>query len=139
MYGQLGISAEVAYEKILGGHPQLKVQYTTSKLSFWNGKYALDFNDLYFNASWYFRPQKIVNPYAGIDLGTTWFGLEDDSRFAMIDNRAVRFNVRSGVRFSVWEGRILPYIDGGYVIVQSSSTNPLFFCCGVGYAIVGGG
>lgn len=139
MYGQPGVVAALSHEKVLGGHPQLRLQYTTSGLSLWNGPNALTVNDLYLNASWVFGPYKKVNSYAGIDIGQTWFDLEDEEVFRLLDNTAMRLNLRTGVCFSVWGGRVLPYIDGGYALLLSSTTFPLFFSCGVQYSILNGG
>jgi len=139
MYGQPGVVAAVGHKKLFGGHPQLRIQYTTSGLSLWNGPYDLTVHDLYVNLSWAFRPNKIVNPYAGLDIGRTWYDREDNELLKRLDNTAMRLNLRSGVCFLAGGGRVRPYVDGGYAFVLSSTTFPLFISCGVQYALLNGG
>lgn len=135
-YGQPGLFIEGCSGTIFGGHPHVRLQYTTSRLSFWHGEYDLSVDDYYLSALWCFRPGKRINPHVGIDFGMTHF---DDELLPDLDNNAIRFNMRAGVQSSLLDGRLKPYADGGAVIITSSTTFLFLFSCGVGYTIPTGG
>jgi hypothetical protein len=135
-YPQFGVRASVAHELLLKGHPRLTVSYTTSRLSAAAGRNVLKKDNILFNAGWYFRPGKLINPYAGIDAGFTRFDREDDALFALIDNRNGMVNVRAGLTSSLLGGRLRPSLDGGLAILSlvgtgSSTVFPAFFCFGL--------
>jgi hypothetical protein len=132
-YGQLGIRAALSHDKVLGGRPQIMLSYTTSRLSFWNGKNALIIDDILFNAAWRFRPKKLIDPYVGIDIGFIRFDRENHELFASLDNKAVRLNIRTGVQASFFNGRLQPSLDVGYAVIYSSTVFPLFISCSVRY------
>jgi len=135
-YGQPGIFLECFTPEILDEHLQIRLQYTTSRLSFWHGKYALSVDDGYLTTSWHFRPSTMIDPYAGIDLGATHF---KDRELPELKNNSMRLNLRTGALFSCYGGKLRPFIDGGYVVLTSSTTFLFFFACGVGYDFLKGG
>jgi hypothetical protein len=142
-YHQFGIRASIAHDLILKGHPRLAVSYTTSRLSALAGRNILIKDDVRFNASWYFRPEKWIDPYAGIDVGFTRFNRENDEIFSLLDNRAGLFNLRVGIASTLLGGRLRPSIDGGLSIASLISTSPapvfpLFFSIGVDFDVAKG-
>jgi hypothetical protein len=137
-YWQPGIRVALSQDNLLGGHPQIMLSYTTSRLSFWNGKNALVIDDILVNAAWHFRPQKLIDPYAGIDGGFIRFNREQDELFELLNNKAGRLNIRTGVRISVLGGLLKPSIDAGYALLTSSTVFPLFISFSVVYAILKG-
>lgn len=142
-YHQFGVRASVAHERLLKGHPRLTVSYTTSRLSAHAGRNVLKKDNVLFSAGWYFRPGKLIDPYAGIDAGFTRYDREDDERFALLDNRSGMLNVRAGLTSSLLGGRVRPSIDGGVAVMSligsaSSTEFPLFFRIGVDFDIAKG-
>ena len=142
-YHQFGVRASVAHDRLLKGHPRLAVSLTSSRLSAlgdWNG---LKNDVALFNLSWYFRPGKLIDPYAGVESGFVRFNRENDEIFASLDNRAGLFNVRAGIASSLIGGRLRPSIDGAIAIVQlvsmsSATAFPLFFSAGIAFDIAKG-
>lgn len=139
LYGEPGVAVRIADASVLGGHPHLELSYTTSRLSIWNGPYALLTDNLFAAVSWEFRPCKIAYPFAGIDIGYSRYDLEDDYYLPMIDNTSYRCNLRSGIRFTVDRVPVIPSIEGGLALLTSSTVFPLFFRIGFVYVITGGG
>jgi hypothetical protein len=142
-YHQFGVRASVAHDMLLGGHPRLSVSYTTSRLSAYAGRNVLKKDNVLFNAGWYFRPGRLIDPYAGIDAGFTRYNRENDELFALLDNRSGLLNVRAGLTSSLLGGRIRPTLDGGLAILSligsaSSTEFPLFFSIGVDFDIAKG-
>lgn len=142
-YNQFGARASVAHELLLKGHPRLTASYTTSRLSAFAGRNVLKKDNVLFTAGWYFRPGKLIDPYAGIDAGFTRYDREDDDLFALLDNRSGMLNVRAGITSSLLGGRIRPSIDGGLALLSlvgtaSSTVFPLFFSVGVDFDVAKG-
>lgn len=142
-YHQFGVRASIAHDRVLKGHPRLAVSLTSSRLSAlgdWNG---LKNDVVLFNLSWYFRPGKLIDPYAGVETGFVRFNRENDDIFALLDNRTGLFNARAGITSSLLGGRLRPSIDGGIAIAQlvsmsSAPVFPLFFSVGVAFDIAKG-
>jgi hypothetical protein len=138
-YGQPGVRFTASDGRLLNRHPQAMLSYTSSRLSFWKGKHALIIDDILLNASWHFRPQKLLDPFAGFDIGFLRFNREDDELFGLIQNKFFRLDFRAGLRASLLEGRLMPSIEAGYVLLDTSVTFPLFFGVAVCYEIIKGG
>jgi hypothetical protein len=138
-YGQPGVRITAAHERLLNGHPQVMLSYTTSRASWWNGDYVLLIDDILLGATWHFRPDKILDPFAGIDAGYLRFDREDDKLFAHLKNNFARLNIRAGIRSSFLEGRLRPSIDVGYAVLNTSVTFPLFLGFAVCYEMWRGG
>jgi hypothetical protein len=138
-YGQPGVRVAASHGRLLNRHPQAMFSYTSSRLSFWKGKHALVIDDILLNMSWHFRPRRLLDPFAGIDVGFLRYDRGDDIRFALIKNKFVRLNFRTGLRASFLQGRLEPSIEGGYVLLDTSVTFPLFFGVAVCYEFTKGG
>ena len=138
-YSQFGLSASVANRDILGGHPQLTLSATTSRLGVIAGYNVLKKESWLLTAAWHFRPGTYVDPFAGLDVGLTHFDLENEELFKRLQNTAPLFNLRIGIAATVWEGRLRPVVDGGVAFVQSSTVFPLFFGVKLCYDVMKGG
>ncbi len=137
-YNQIGLSASVAHERILNAHPRLSVSVTSSRLSALAGRNVLKQETVLFTAGWFFRPEKYIDPYAGIDVGFTRFDREDDVLFDLLPNTAGMFNIRAGITSSLFGGKVRPSIDGGIALITSSTVFPLFFSIGLSYDVAKG-
>lgn len=133
-----GLRVTAESPRILRGHPQAILTYTTSRAALWNGKNDLPIDDILLCLAWHFRPGRTIDPFAGIDIGYLRFDREDDEKFALIQNSFARCNVRLGLRSYLLQGRLQPAVEAGYVVVQNSVTFPLFFSFAVCYEIVKG-
>jgi hypothetical protein len=138
-YGQPGVRVTASHGLLLNRHPQAMLSYTSSRLSFWKGKHALIIDDILLNAAWHFRPQKLLDPFAGIDIGFLRFNRDNDALFALVKNKFARLNIRAGLKASLLEGRLEPSLEAGYVLIDTSVTFPLFLGVAVCYEIVKGG
>ena len=137
-YPQFGLSASVAHDLLLKGHPRLSVTVTSSRLSALAGRNVLKKENVLFSAGWYFRPGRLIDPYAAVDGGFTRFDREDDALFAMLPNTAGLFNIRAGITSSLLGGRLRPSVDGSLALVSSSTVFPLFFSIAVAYDVAKG-
>ena len=124
-YPQFGARASVSHFLLLGAHPRLTVSYTTSRISAFAGRNVLKKDDILFNAGWYFRPGKLINPYAGVDVGLTRFERENDELFELLYNKSAVLNARIGLTSDLLGGRIRPSIDGGLAILSVASSAPM--------------
>ncbi|MBN1761019.1 MAG: hypothetical protein JW863_22010 [Chitinispirillaceae bacterium] len=137
-YPQFGLSASVAHDLLLKGHPRLSATVTSSRLSVLAGRNVLKKENVFFSAGWYFRPRRFIDPYAGIDAGFTRFSREDDELFALLPNTAGLFNIRAGITSSLLGGRLRPSVDGSFALITSSTVFPLFFSITVAYDVAKG-
>lgn len=126
-YSQYGFSASLANHLILGGHPQITVSVTTSRLGVVAGYNILKKENWLLTTAWHFRPGKYVDPFAGVDVGWTHFDRENEALFKRLKNTALLFNIRTGIAATILSGRLIPVVDGGITIVHSSTVFPLFF------------
>jgi len=138
-YSQFGLSASVANRTVLGGHPQVTLSATTSRIGVIAGYNLLKKENWTLTAAWHFRPGTYVDPFAGLDFGVTHFDRENEELFKKLQNTALLFNLRVGIGATVWEGRLRPVLDGGIAFVQSSTVFPLFFGAKLCYDVMKGG
>lgn len=137
-YPQFGLCASVAHERVLHGHPRFSFSVTSSRLSVLAGRNALKKENVLFSAGWYFRPGKIIDPFAGIDAGFTRFSREYEELFALLPTSAGMFNVRAGIVSTLLGGKLRPSIEAGVAVVTSSTVFPLFFGGGVSFDVAKG-
>ena len=125
-YGQPGLRLTAGHERLLNNHPQVSLSYATSRASFWLGKYDLVIDDILLCLSWHFRPAKYIDPFAGVDVGFLRFDKENDAIFSLVKNKFARLNIRLGLRSYLFQGRLQPSLETGYVLLDTSATFPLF-------------
>jgi hypothetical protein len=137
-YTQFGLRALFAHDLLLRRHPQIGVSYTTSRLGALAGRNVLKKDNVLLSASWHFRPERMIDPHAGIDIGFTRFDRESDDLFALLENRAPMFNLRVGIASALLGGRLRAAVDGGIALAQSSTVFPLFIGAAVGIDLAKG-
>ena len=137
-YNQFGLRASVAHNRILKGHPRITLMLTSSRLSAMAGKNVLKKENYLCNIGWFFRPNKLIDPFLSAEIGFTRYSIEYEELFGMLDNSAPLFNVRIGIASTLWKEKIRLSIDGGYCFVHSSIVLPLVWGIGIDFDIIKG-
>jgi hypothetical protein len=97
---------EVGYSRpdLLGGHPRFTASYSTSRLSVAFGSNGLAKDRFLVGAGWYFRPERVLDPYVQLEIGYTRFDRDDPDLFALLDNSAGILSLLFGLEAHVGGG-----------------------------------
>jgi len=131
--------AQVSYSSaaIMGGRPRFSASYSTTRLATALGSNALSEDRLQLGASWYFRPERTLSPFAGANAGYTRFDREDPHLFEDLDNASPILSFLAGTELRLHRAlRATGSI--GYSALQSSTVNPLVASVGVHFPFGGG-
>ena len=133
-YNQPGIHISFSDDRILNTHPRLSFSYTTSRIgTLWKNTLAKD--NYLLTAGWYFRPERVIEPFIRADFGFSHFNKEDDIIFKELDNNAMILAIKFGSEFCSLDKLIRPWFDVGYSILSSSTVWPFVFSIGIDYDI----
>ncbi|NLE02991.1 MAG: hypothetical protein GX640_24235 [Fibrobacter sp.] len=138
-YTLFGITASVSNQNFLKGHPVATLSITSSRPGAMAGYNVLKKENWLLTAAWHFRPRRYIDPFAALDFGWTAFDSENEELFGKIKNSAPLLNIRTGIGTKLFAGRLIPRIDGGIALIQSSTVFPLFFGISLCYDVMNRG